>query len=67
MGHGLRRLRHQQQLLPELSALPGIDKIIPVDIYVPGCPPRPEMVIDGIMKLQDRIARDRHPIFNEAF
>ena len=45
----------------------GIDKIIPVDLYIPGCPPRPEMVIDGIMKLQDRIARDRHPILTENF
>ena len=49
------------------AALPGIDKIIPVDLYIPGCPPRPEMVIDGIMKLQDRIAGDRHPIINEKF
>jgi NADH-quinone oxidoreductase subunit B len=49
------------------AALPGIDKIIPVDLYIPGCPPRPEMVIDGIMKLQDRIAGDRHPIVNEKF
>ena len=38
------------------AAVAGIDKIIPVDIYVPGCPPRPETVIDAIMKLQDRIA-----------
>jgi NADH-quinone oxidoreductase subunit B len=49
------------------AALPGIDKIIPVDLYIPGCPPRPEMIIDGIMKLQDRIASDRHPIINEDF
>jgi NADH-quinone oxidoreductase subunit B len=49
------------------AALPGIDKIIPVDLYIPGCPPRPEMVIDGIMKLQDRIASERHPIVNEKF
>ena len=49
------------------AALPGIDKIIPVDLYIPGCPPRPEMVIDGIMKLQDKIAAERHPIINEKF
>jgi NADH-quinone oxidoreductase subunit B len=45
------------------AALQGIGKIIPVDICIPGCPPRPETVIDGIMKLQDKIARQKHPIF----
>jgi NADH-quinone oxidoreductase subunit B len=49
------------------AAVAGIDRIIPVDIYVPGCPPRPEMVIDGIMRLQDMIAKARHPIVTKEF
>jgi NADH-quinone oxidoreductase subunit B len=49
------------------AVLQGIDKIIPVDIYVPGCPPRPEMVIDAIMQLQDRIANQHHVILKGDF
>lgn len=40
------------------SVLQGIDRIIPVDVYIPGCPPRPEQVIDGILFIQELVGKE---------
>ena len=58
MGNCIWDVCFNGRVLINYSVLQGIDRLIPVDLYIAGCPPRPEAVLDGLIELQNNIQQE---------
>jgi NADH-quinone oxidoreductase subunit B len=61
VGHLDGRLRQHGGVFDTYAVVQGIDQFIPVDVYIPGCPPRPEMLLEGVMAIQRIIDNEGIP------